>query len=478
MMELADRVRSEAREEGLWKAGDTIIVALSGGPDSTALLHLLWMMAREEGITLEAAHVNHGFRAEESAQERQMVEAWCAELGIPLHVAELNLPQYIARTGMNAQAAAREQRYAYLHEAAAASLAQRIALGHHADDQAETVLMRVIRGTGPGGLAGMPVKRKENNVELIRPLLRITKAELIAYCNHYQLPYCIDSSNEKRHYFRNQIRLEVLPYLEQINPRLSGSLLRLADMAREDDNYMEHQTAAIMAEKVKLEPHAAMMDRQSLLELHVALQRRLIKLILNYLVKENDAISYDRIEAIREAAAQGAAAGGNLDAGGGVRFAVDYGVLIWRKDSHQEPSAPYAYPLSADAGSLLIAQTGERLALDVLHQAEQGLPGGPASRAEAWFDLEAVAFPLVVRSRRPGDRMEVLGLNGTKKVQDMFVDAKWPRYKRETAPILCDANGIILWIPDLRRSPHALAGRQTSKVLRIRLEKTPMEQDR
>ncbi|MBJ6361259.1 tRNA lysidine(34) synthetase TilS [Paenibacillus sp. MAHUQ-46] len=468
MEELVKRVRDAAAEYGLWRAGDTILTALSGGPDSMALLHILQQLAEAEQLTLAAAHVNHGFRIEESAREAAVVAQWCAIIGIPLKFGELALPDYIERTGMNAQAAAREHRYAFLHEAAAACGAQRIALGHHADDQSETVMMRIIRGTSPGGLSGMPVSRTEKNVELIRPLLRINKSELLSYCDRHQLPYSTDSSNFKRNYFRNKVRLDVIPYLEKLNPKLPESLLRLADMARSDDDYIEQQAVVLFKERVRLEAGRAVMNRSALTDIHVALQRRMIKLILNYLIQEKDAITYERIEAIREAAKHGSISGESMDAGGGIRFSIDYGTLLWQQAKDSNSFGPYEYELAEHAGRLLIAQTRMEWIVDTLNIPGKDWPTRPVSRYEAWFDSEALAYPLFVRNRRPGDYMEVLGLNGTKKVQDMFVDAKWPRSKRDTAPILCDANGRILWIPGLRRSVHALVGK-TSKVLRMRV---------
>lgn len=327
----------------------------------------------------------------------------------------LNLPAYIEQTGMNAQAAAREQRYAFLQEAAAACGAGRIALGHHAGDQAETVLMRIIRGTSPGGLRGCRFPERKKNVELIRPLLRINKSELLAYCDYHNLPYSMDSSNFKRHYFRNKVRLDVIPYLEELNPKLAESLLRLSDMARSDDDYMKREAAVLFREKVRLSAGKAVMDRYALLELHVALQRRLIKLILNYLIQEKDAITYERIEAVREAAEQGSLSGESLDAGGGIRFCIDYGMLLWRKGNDTDSSAPYEYELTEQDGRLFIAETGMEWFVDTLYVPGDDLPARPASRLEAWFDSGALAYPLFVRNRRPGDRMEVLGLNGTKK---------------------------------------------------------------
>ncbi|WP_108995001.1 tRNA lysidine(34) synthetase TilS, partial [Paenibacillus agaridevorans] len=204
-------VEKEAAERGLWQDGDTIIVAVSGGPDSMALLHMLHMLAVPKRLRTIAAHVNHGFRGEESAAELELVKRYAEKLGVPCETTTLALTTYIEENALNLQAAAREKRYAFLHEVAKRYGASRVALAHHGDDQAETVLMRVIRGAGLSGLSGIPAKRSENNVELIRPLLRMNKSDLLAYCEEGDIPYSTDSSNLERHYFRNTVRLDILP---------------------------------------------------------------------------------------------------------------------------------------------------------------------------------------------------------------------------------------------------------------------------
>ena len=178
--------------------GDAVVVAVSGGPDSVTLLHILFLLSGRYGWRLVAAHVNHRFRGAESDREAAFVADFAAKLGLPCRIATIDVPAFIEETALNAQTAARIKRYAFLHEVAAEFGAARIALAHHADDQAETLVMRILRGTGPTGLAGMPERRWEKKVELIRPLLRIYKSELLHYLAEHDLPYCLDSSNDER----------------------------------------------------------------------------------------------------------------------------------------------------------------------------------------------------------------------------------------------------------------------------------------
>ena len=201
MDEWLSELTALAREEGLWSPGDTMVVAVSGGPDSMALLHVLHRLSATESLSLVAAHVDHGFRGEESAKEAESVRQYAASLGIPCESTFIDMPAYIEESRMNGQAASREKRYDYLLGVAHTYGASRIALAHHADDQAETVLMRILRGTGLGGLAGISISRPEKNVELIRPFLRTYKADILRYCKLWAIPYSQDSSNGQRYLF-------------------------------------------------------------------------------------------------------------------------------------------------------------------------------------------------------------------------------------------------------------------------------------
>lgn len=475
-MDLAARVRRTAEREGLWRSGDTILAAVSGGPDSTALLHLLWRLSGECGFALAAAHVNHGFRGGESAREAAFVRRLCAELGVPLDETRLDLPSYIEETGMNAQAAAREKRYAFLREAAARRGASRIALAHHADDQAETVLMRLLRGAGTAGIGGMPVKRREGKVELIRPLLRISKMELLRYCEREGLGWCEDSSNRKTVYFRNAVRLEILPFLARYNPNVSASLVRLAEISRAEDDYLARETERVFARHVRRERDGWTMDRSAFLGLHVALQRRLITLILICLGVEKGSVPFERIDAIREAAAEGSPTTSVIEAGRGVRFLREYDVLRWTR-SDESGGAGFAYEVAETACELMVPEAGGRLVFRrIRREAGQPLPApDPDSRRAAMFDEDTVAYPLCVRSRQPGDRLRLAGLNGSKKVQDIFVDDKVARSRRDRIPLVLDAGGRLLWIAGVRRSAEAPVTEDTTRILRIEWQDEQLE---
>lgn len=465
-LELTLRVERDIEQEQLLQRGDGIVVAVSGGPDSVALLHLLFALSGKWSWRLTVAHVNHGFRPEESAREAMLVSRMAEKLGLAYEAVTLDLPDYIRRTGMNAQAAARAKRYEFLGRIALERGANRIALAHHADDQAETVLMRILRGTGPSGLRGIPVHRMEKNgAELIRPLLRITKADIERYCEERGLDFVTDSSNLKTDYHRNQIRIEVLPYLARFNDRLPAALTRLAEMMSGEDDYMEAESRRLHERSVAAESDCHSWSARWFAGVHVALQRRLIKLILNYLACGEDALDFLKIEQIRLAVLRERPTNFQMDIGLGLRLTREYDRIALH--TMVLPPVPFSHVAALETERLDIPEAGASLTLrmEVLRQP----PAMSAGRLEIWLDADALSFPLTVRSRQPGDRMRLFGLNGSKKVKDMFIDAKLPPGLRERIPIVADADGRILWAAGIRRSSIAPVTESTRTVLQLRL---------
>ncbi len=464
--ELFVRFREEAEAEGWAEPGAAIVAGVSGGPDSMALLHLLRGLAETAPLRIVVAHANHQFRGAESDAEEALVRTVADAWGLPFESAALGVPAYIGETGMNAQSAAREKRYAFLREVARKHGCSGIALGHHADDQAETVMMRIIRGTGPGGLSGMPGRRREKEMELIRPLLRITKRELLDYCKRNEVPYAVDSSNADRHYFRNAVRLDVLPMLEAHNPRLKESLVRLAELASAEDACMEGEALKAYRLAVTPEGEGFRVDLRRFRNLHVALQRRLVKLILSCSKALERQLEYRLVEDIVSAMAADRPAVARAELGGGWAFVREY------DEVYMGPPRPvpgtYFYKVEAGTTGVVVRETGDRFELE---RSAGTAAFAPASPEEACFDEEALRYPLWIRGRRPGDVIEPIGLNGSKKVQDMFVDAKVPRHRRDSLPLLVDGDGRVLWIPGMRRSRHATVSGATRKTLRIALRR-------
>jgi tRNA(Ile)-lysidine synthase len=468
-MNLIDQVERRIEEHKMLVQGDAVVVAVSGGPDSVALLHILFLLSERYAWKLVAAHVNHQFRGEESASEAVFVANLAKQWGLPCEVAEIDVPAYIQQTSLNGQAAAREKRYEFLHAVAQQYSAKSIALAHHADDQAETILMRLIHGTGPSGLTGMQEIRREKKVELIRPFLRIYKSDIEQHCLQHGLAFCRDSSNELRKYFRNQIRLDVMPMLRTYNDHLPESLNRLADMMQAEDDYMESAAQQFFAEQVTFESRCVRFSRQPFARLHVALQRRLIKLILDYLALGVEKVDFARIELMRNAILQDQTSNLKLDINEQLCMVREYDSI--RFQAPRITVGAYAYPIMLEEVELRIPEAGKKLIIHVCERKEISVDVISSSPldTEAFFDLDQLELPLLVRSRVTGDRMQPYGLNGTKKVKDMFIDAKIPPSQRDAVPLIVDAKGQVLWIPGLRHSNHAPVQTETVHMLHMKL---------
>jgi len=450
---LVRRVCAYVREEALWEAGASLLVAVSGGPDSVALLDILHALSAEMGLTLAVAHVNHLLRPE-AEEDAAFVEALAARYGLPYRYRRVDVPARVAETGESVEEAARELRYAALHEMACEAGAKYIATGHTADDQAETVLMRVLRGTGPAGLAGIPPKRDD----LVRPLLRTWRSEILDYLRERELSYCTDRSNYSTDFTRNRIRLELLPFLErEYAPHLRARLAHLAELERQDEVVLsalaDERYAALrrtMEDGIAL-PEGPEMPRA----LRWRCWRHAIAEVRGGLAD----IHYEHLEAIEHLPLHQQV---HLP---GVRVLHEVGYLLFLPAPTEEELVEYIpqarlplpgqfCPLAADC-CLLLEVFDERMPI--------------ASGDTAVLDADAVQGALTVRGWHPGDRYRPLGAPGSRKVQDIFVDAGVPRRLRARVPLVLDEEGII-WLAGFRIADRVKMNASTARTLRISIE--------
>ena len=458
-------VRETAERYQLWRKQDTIVIAVSGGVDSMVLLYMMHNFAQVEELRLVVAHVNHGYRLEESAKEKQLVEQVAKKLGYPFAYIELEMPQYLVTNKGNAQQLGRERRYQFLFDVASHYQASSIATAHHADDQVETVLQHFIRGSGLSGLSGMAFKRQEKNVQLIRPMLRITKDDIYDYQRKHSVPYLEDSSNKKTDYNRNQIRLEAIPYLEQYNSKFKQAILRVSELSRDEDDYLSQVAQQYVDKLARKDGNSIIIERIKVTELHVALQRRLIKLILNYLSCYMNNLSYESIERVREAIVFPSSTTSKLNVSDNVWCILEYDSVRFihevKKDEYNDDKQQIYIPYE----STQLSFGHWEISVNISNQKQT-----ITDRFTAIFDAEALCFPLIVRTKQAGDRMHIQGLAGTKKLQDLFVDAKIPSIHRLQYPIICDQERLI-WVPGIRKSKYGLVSEKTTSYLIIRAER-------
>ena len=423
-------------------AADSVLVALSGGADSTALLLSMQTLKNEGRIGgLFAAHLNHGIRGEQALRDQLFCESLCRENGIPFQTETCDAPGYAKATGKTLEEAARALRYDFLERARLSFGADVIATAHHADDQAETVLLHLLRGCGTGGLAGM----KPRNGRIVRPLLRTSRAEILAYLAERNAPFCEDETNAENAATRNRIRNELLPVLRAYNPAVAEALCRTAALCGEDDEYL--QRLADEAEtRIRREDG---LDRAQLCALPQALKSRVVRkrlLLLDGNVSEPD---IRRVLALSEART-------------GTKIELSGGYHAW---TSADSLFLGAYPEASSYCVPFIAQGETVTPRGVLTSERVETWQKPANGNEAYLALEALPTNLVVRSRRNADRFYPLGAPGERKLSDVLTDRKIPAQKRDM-PLLCAGNKV-LYAAGLTISEHVKVRPDTREILHI-----------
>jgi tRNA(Ile)-lysidine synthase len=436
-MSLVGRVARLIRQHRLIEPADRVLVAVSGGSDSVALAWLLADLAAGAEFTLAGlVHVNHGLRGDASETDEAFCRALAGRMQVPIDVARVDVSALARARQCSIEAAAREARYACFADAAGRLGATRIATGHTLDDQAETVLLRLLRGAGTRGLSGIRVKRGA----LVRPLLECRRADLVAYLAARGEPFREDASNDDRTIPRNRIRHELLPVIDRIAPAGRRALARVAALSADDEEYfrqavIESTASVVLSERgVCLEAIGARPP---------ALARRLVRWAIEA-VAPGVGLTARHLHAVL-ALATSAAESGHLDLPGAV--AERRRETLWIRaaptDGATRAARVHFEYLLPCPGEVAVPEAGVTLLASVT----AGGDGASNGRGNVAVVRQA-AFtpPFSVRNRRAGDRLRPLGAPGRRKLQDVFVDKKVLREDRDRVPIVTDSRGRIVWV--------------------------------
>lgn len=468
---LLHRVIRTVRSRSLIQPGQHVLVAISGGPDSVALLSLLHHLRSHWSLTLTAVHFNYGLRGAESEGDQRFVESYCRNLDVPLHVRAVRIDAHPRHNSL--QAEARDIRYRLMQEIRTRCGADRIAVGHTADDQAETVLLWILRGAGLAGLSGMPAVRNDT---IIRPLYETTRKEILTHLRTAGLSYREDSSNTNPRYLRNRMRREVIPVLTQVVPSSVKALCRLADLCRADDQHLDREAAARMAVAVTWDSTEAwILDRRILVELPLPLQRRCLRLLLRRSDPQQHPPSLHMIERVlRLASTQESVSRVNMKAGHivvttqSLRF-LPFPIKHQGSRRHWDDDtlrAPFPVP-----GELIWSGTGQQLQVQL-----QEYDGRDAIQGQERIlvDADRVTHALTIRNWLPGDRFCPSGMGGhSKKLQDFFTDLKIPVARRFRIPLVVAPEGI-LWIVGYRQDERWVPTSSTAHCLVITVNSLPL----
>ena len=458
-----EKVKKTINKYRMLESGERVIVGVSGGPDSMALLYVLNQIKKRYNVVLKVAHLNHGFRGEEARREAQFVEEMAQKLELPFALRSFDVPSYKKTSSLSSQEAAREVRYQFLEEVREQFKASKIALGHNADDQAETLMMWLLRGSGLRGLSGIPPVREG---VIIRPLIETTREEIEAFIKERGIPFVIDSSNKETKYLRNRLRHEIFPLLRKhYNPQLIKSLVQTASILRTEDEYLENIAQDLLKDIiVSQERESVVVDSKGLLALPLAIQLRCLRGVLERIKGDLRRISsthiYDIIKIVSQDEPHKV-----LKLPEGIRVEKSYHHLVVKHRQSAPP--PFHYYFDSIPDQVRIEEIGKDMKFDTLEGGERLIR--KESPYRVYLDRGKVIMPLTIRNARPGDRFQPLGMRGEKKIKDFFIDEKVPLKERKRVPILFFGD-LLGWVGGMRINHRLRVTRGTRKILRIEIK--------
>jgi tRNA(Ile)-lysidine synthase len=457
---LIEHLLQTIHKHNMFSPGDRVVVAVSGGADSVALLHALHSLRDELGISLHVAHLNHGIRGKEADEDAAFVAELAARLSIPCSVEKADVPAVKKSLRLSTEEAARNVRYEFLDRVADGVGAARIATAHTADDQAETVLMNLIRGAGSDGLAGIPPVRDR----YVRPMLEVTRLEVESYCTANDLIYRIDASNLRPDYRRNRIRLELIPLLEaHYNEGVKTALVSTSEILREESALLTELAGAVyQCAEVVGDPKQVVLEVTRLSAAHISLRRRCIRMAIESVKGDLRDVSFQQVERVVKL----------LDSGVDFTLTLPSGRVYARMEGDAlrfYRAEPYHSHKSVELGLTVPGVTvSPHLGIEVTAEILSA-PADfrrPPGSLDVVLDMGKVTGPLILRNWRKGDRIRPLGMTGAKKLQDIFTDAKVPRRKRGLVPIVADQEKII-WVAGFALSDEVKVTDSSTELLRL-----------
>jgi len=459
---LLNQVKRTVDRYHLLEKGDRLIVGVSAGVDSMVLLRLLNTYRESFNLSLIVAHVNHGFRPEESEKEAELVQKESERLGLPFEYGRFNVKEFQKLGGLSPQDAARRIRFHFFYDLLRKHRAQKIALGHNADDQVETVLLRLIRGSGLQGLKGiLPIREGR----VIRPLLEVWRSDIESFALKKKIPFLSDSSNLKKDYLRNRMRLSLIPSIERdYQPDFKEILLRTSNILREENDYLERGAEEAYGKVIREEKDTLSFKFSEYRSLHQAIQWRVTKRILGKIydrgmvMEEGEWADVQRIYEKLHSSSPSFL----LELTHGVWLEKRYdNVSVGKGDIKTFPpfEAELIFP-----GRTFIEEIGEEVVIEEAERDE--FRSDKESFNTAFMDYESLRFPLKMRNFRPGDRFCPLGIKGTQKLKDFFIDHKVPRFERPKIPLLISGE-MIAWIVGYRIDERVKVTEETKKILKV-----------
>jgi len=469
MVELANKVLETIERFGMICRGDRVVVAVSGGPDSVCLLDVLDSLKERLDVTLCVVHVDHTTRDGESAADAEFVAELADRYGLPCDVVRVNVER---ESGESFELAARRLRYAVFEDVTLSRGAARLATGHTADDQAETVLMRMVRGTGPRGLAGiLPVAERER-MTVVRPLIDLWRTEIEQYIADREIPWRQDRTNTMTCYLRNRVRLQLIPELErEFNPAVKAALVRLAELARDEQDELSRYARGAARSALDHETDGqAHVVREAFRAMPVAIGRLCVMAWSSSVLGTPWHGTADAVERAVTFLCSDTTTG-EIHLPENVCVQLEYDHAVFRRTAQHATPAPSEKPVVLPVpGRVEVDWAGLAFTARLLPRAD-----APADIRQActrdvhYFDADRTAGELMLRRRRRGDTFQPVGLSGTIKLSDFFINRKVPARLRDTVPILASDAGIV-WVVGYAADERCAVQDSTTFVVEIRCD--------
>jgi len=459
---------------GMLKPKDSVLVGVSGGPDSIALLHVLLTLASRFSLRLGVAHLNHSLRQKDSDKDAEFVASLAGKFDLPCYVHKENVRKYQIENKLSLEEAARRVRYTFFNSVSETNRFNKIALGHHCDDNAELILMNLFRGSGPQGISGIPPVR---DGKIIRPLINLKRSEIIDYLEAKGLKYVSDTSNWETKYLRNRIRLHLIPLLkESYNPKIIETLNRLAAIIGSEEEWIEDIIHPLFEKTaLSMQDDIVSFSVPRLKEINIAAQRRIIRKAIARIKGNLRRITFSHIDSVINLL-ESRPAYKNLDFPDRIRIQRNRETLIFSKEkkalrdlnvkSGQAEKIAFEYKI-AKPEPIFIKEIGAHMKFSEM-DIENLFDFRRTGQHAGFFDKDALSFPLVLRNFQPGDRFKPLGMAGTQKVKKFFINKKVPKTERTRCPILL-SQGKIVWVIGHRIDESVKVTPSTRNVLKMEL---------
>ncbi|HCX65807.1 MAG TPA: tRNA lysidine(34) synthetase TilS [Eubacteriaceae bacterium] len=456
---MRSKVESYMKENGLIEHGDTVVVGVSGGADSMALLALLVDIQKDFALKVVAAHLNHQLRPGDCDRDEALVENYCRKNRIPFENKRVNIKERANESNQSVELTGRAQRYDFYEEVCRKWKGSKIATAHHEDDQIETIMMRIIKGTGVKGLMGISNKRDRR---IIRPLLACRKSEIVDYCEKNEIPYREDHTNYETEFLRNKIRLNIIPEIEKINPSFGEELLHLSEIAGEYEAFVQEQVQGVLQEIKGKEKIAFESLRKE-----KPIVRKMVLLSKLQESYGNLLISYSVFAKINQLLEQEGNTTWSLDIGEGIVLQRVYDFVKWSKREEKVRTKYFEYEW-IEGKEQVFPRIGWFIRTDVEENTKTIKSFAKSNEKYLDYDkIIRIEEKMIIRQRKPGDRIQLVGRKSHKKAKDYFIDRKIPKEDRDRTPVFI-VGETIAFIPHIGVSEKFKVDQNTKRILKIR----------